>query len=111
MTRNLVFPTAFFNSISRDFIGFDPLFELMSRVPETGLNAPGYPPYNVEKLNDTYYRIVLAVAGFTKDDIDITLEGRELTILSKDPQVLDDDSKYLYKGIGKRRFKRSFSRY
>jgi HSP20 family molecular chaperone IbpA len=69
----------------------------------------GYPPYNIERVvaqDGELIRIVLAVAGFTKDQLDITLEGNQLIITGK--QENDKSRLYLYRGIAARQFQRSF---
>lgn len=85
--------------------------------PETGLprfvRAPdsGYPPYNVELLPEgdgtrSTLRITLAVAGFSVDELAVTVEGAQLIVRGK--QTDDRARDYLYRGIAARRFKRSF---
>ena len=70
----------------------------------------GYPPYNVERLagedGSEQIRIILAVAGFTKEQLDITLEGNQLVIKGK--QENDTSRFYLYRGIATRQFQRGF---
>ena len=93
----------------RSFVGFDRLFEDMDRMFENSVNTSGgYPPYNIVKEKDKEeYTISLAVAGFGKDDLEITLHDGELAIEGKISEK-DDDSNYLHKGIGTRQFKRTF---
>ena len=91
-------------------LGFDELERVLERAAKTGND--GYPPYNIERLNggedesvDTL-RITLAVAGFTEDELDITLEENQLSIRGK--QVDNDDRVYLHRGIAARQFQKSF---
>src|SRR6056300_305502 len=93
-------------------VGFDRLFDDMFQNP-TFASTGGYPPYNVAKItgNDgtVVYEIVLAVAGFKEEDINITLENDQLHITGESP-VLDhgDHYEYMHKGIAERKFTRSF---
>ncbi len=85
-------------------LGFDQFERTLDRVAKAG--AEGYPPYNIEQLNEHRLRITLAVAGFALDDLDIQLEDNQLTIRGKQK---DDPARiYLYRGIASRQFQRSF---
>ena len=74
--------------------------------------APGYPPYNIERLANgdggELLRITLAVAGFTKDQIDISVENSQLTLRSEQIDDSDDARVYLHRGIAARQFSRVF---
>jgi HSP20 family molecular chaperone IbpA len=90
-------------------LGFDEIERLVDRASK-GAND-GYPPYNVERIgaqNGTaeLLRITLAVAGFTRDQLDITLEDRQLTVRGK--QQEDKGRDFLYRGIAARQFTRTF---
>ena len=90
----------------RSSIGFDrfnDLFESMMSTPE----STSYPPYNVEKKGEDEYRIVVAAAGVSEQDLEIQTEKDVLTISSirRDSQ---DDTQYLHRGIAQRAFKLSF---
>lgn len=90
-------------------LGFDEVERLLDRVSKTG--SDGYPPYNIEKLaagpaGSARLRITLAVAGFSGDDIDVTVEDRELTIRGRQPD--DTQRDYLHRGIAARQFQRTF---
>ena len=93
-----------FAPLYRSSIGFDqlpPLFAHALKRDETG-----FPPYNIEKLADDQYRITLAVAGFTPDDIEIIREHKLLTVRGK---VKESGPKtYLHHGIAGRAFARQF---
>ena len=69
---------------------------------------PGYPPYNIKQVKDNKYVIEMAVAGFAKTDIEVTLDGDKLVIkgTSKDTEP---DEVYVYKGIAARNFERTFT--
>ena len=92
---------------TRATIGFDRLFDEMTRSFEN-TKSNGYPPYNIEQINDNEYMITLAVAGFAMEDLDITLEKNVLTIEGRAAKA-DEEVNYLHKGIGGRNFRRSFT--
>jgi len=99
----------------RSTIGFDRLAGLFDALnaPQTSANKnQSYPPYNVERLNETNYRISMAVAGFGEDEIDIEQKGGTLSIRGTTAPNADqpaaDDSHYLYRGIAARNFERCF---
>ncbi|WP_319483513.1 Hsp20 family protein [uncultured Cohaesibacter sp.] len=98
-------------------LGFDEVERVLDRVAK-GANE-GYPPYNIERLDPTeskllegnggngdVLRITLAVAGFTRDQLDVTLEESQLVIRGR--QVDDQSRQYLHRGIAARQFQRSF---
>jgi len=85
-------------------LGFDRLEEMLDRVSRS--SADGYPPYDVESLGDNRLRITLAVAGFQRDELSITIENNELVIRGKQS---DDQSRvFLHRGIAARQFQRRF---
>ena len=92
---------------TRATIGFDRLFDEMTRSFEN-TKSNGYPPYNIEQINEHEYMITLAVAGFAMEDLDITLEKNVLTIEGSAAKA-DEEVNYLHKGIGGRNFRRSFT--
>jgi HSP20 family molecular chaperone IbpA len=90
-------------------LGFDEIERLIDRVGKGG--TEGYPPYNIERIPKSdsdaeTLRITLAVAGFTRDQLDITLEDNQLTIRGK--QDDDKSREYLHRGIAARQFQRTF---
>lgn len=96
----------------RSTIGFDRLatiFDAINASDAKSGKAQSYPPYNVERLDDTQYQISMAVAGFAEDEIDIEQIGGTLTIRGvTQPQVETDERHYLYRGIATRNFERRF---
>ncbi len=91
----------------RTAIGFDRLAETLSSASRVDSN--GYPPYNIESLGDDQYRITMAVAGFSADELDIQTERNTLTITgAKQEATTDDQSEFLYRGIATRSFERRF---
>jgi molecular chaperone IbpA len=93
-----------FTPLFRSTVGFDRLPMLLTHAMQR--EETGYPPYNIEKLNEDGYRIVMAVAGFGDDDIDVVTEQNRLIVRGK----LKDKNgtSYLHRGIAARSFERSF---
>jgi molecular chaperone IbpA len=87
----------------RSLVGFDRLVEDF-----TNLNNSGYPPYNVETVGETQYQITLALAGFKRDELNITVKEGLLTIEGNKAEVESEDRKYLHRGIANRNFTRSW---
>jgi HSP20 family molecular chaperone IbpA len=90
-------------------LGFDDIERALDRVSRTA--ADGYPPYNIERLAKSEnvperLRITLAVAGFTQDQLDVTLEEQQLVIRGR--QIDDKERVYLHRGIAARQFQRAF---
>ena len=89
-------------------LGFDDIERALDKVSKT---AEGYPPYNIERIaasgaDPEKLRITLAVAGFSQDQIDVTVEKNQLTIRGR--QHEDKPRDYLHRGIASRQFQRSF---
>ena len=89
----------------RRSIGFDRLNDFIDYAMQS--DAPNYPPYNIEKLGENRYRIVVATAGFNQEELSISLENRLLTISGKPEAVQIESTEYLHKGIARRAFKLS----
>lgn len=89
-------------------LGFDQTRAMIDRAAKAA--NEGYPPYNVEQRGERDVRITLAVAGFTPDDLAITLEGRQMTIVGKKETSKEDgaEAAFLHRGIAARGFTRSF---
>jgi HSP20 family molecular chaperone IbpA len=96
-------------SLSSPFLlGFDEIERVLDRVAK---GSDGYPPYNIERLardgnSPERLRITLAVAGFTRDQLDVTIEENQLVIRGR--QQDDKSRQYLHRGIAARQFQRSF---
>lgn len=93
--------------LNRAAIGFEPTLRRLKYTPNLVNNQNGYPPFNLEKLDDHNYRITLAVAGFGIDDIDITVADNTLTIAGNIKER-DEQRTFVHKGIAERSFTRSF---
>ncbi len=85
-------------------LGFDRVERMLDRVAKSAND--GYPPYNIEQIGENSLRISLAVAGFTLDQLTVSLEDNQLTIRGK--QTDDPNRVYLHRGIAARQFQRSF---
>ncbi|RMD91093.1 MAG: heat-shock protein Hsp20 [Alphaproteobacteria bacterium] len=86
-------------------LGFEQLERLLERTARNDSN--GYPPFNIEQTSENSYRITLAVAGFSEEDLSITVEDHQLVIRGRQ----SDDGKerlFLHRGIAARQFQRSF---
>jgi molecular chaperone IbpA len=94
-----------FRELNRYAVGFEPTFRMLDKVRNTITDS--YPPYDLEKLDNERYRLHMAVAGFSADDIEITLQNGVLEIVGN----ADKDTAekvFLHKGIASRNFKRTF---
>jgi len=85
-------------------LGFEHLERLLERTAKSA--SDGYPPYNIEQSSEEKLRITLAVAGFGRDELAVTVEGRQLVIRGK--QVEATDKQFLHRGIAARQFQRAF---
>ena len=97
-----------FNFPRETFLGFDQLFNTLQEISPDEGRGVGYPPYNVIKKDDGHHLIEIAVAGFSKDDIDLTLEKGILTVSGKKKSG-QDTREYTHRGISQRAFERSFT--
>jgi len=93
-----------FTPLFRSSIGFDQVPSLLSHALQR--EETGYPPYNIEKVGEDQYRIVMAVAGFGKDDVEIVQEQNRLSVRGKLKEL--STKTYLHRGIATRAFERHF---
>ena len=86
-------------------LGFEHFERILDRVAKT--SGEGYPPYNIEQIGDNGLRITLAVAGFSADDLNVSVEDNQLVIRGRNG---DDETgrAFLHRGIAARQFQRSF---
>jgi len=94
-----------FSPYYRSTVGFDRLFDLLDTA--TQFDAPAYPPYNIERTGENAYRIVMAVAGFSDNDLNLEVKENALTVSGKRPAE-DEKKAYLHQGIAGRNFERRF---
>ena len=99
MNRPVLFDSPF-------LLGFEPTRALIERVARAA--AESYPPYNVEDRGDGALRITLAVAGFTPDQLHVTLEDRQLVVAGRRDEAAKTEDAFLHRGIAARGFVRSF---
>lgn len=100
MSRSVLFDSPF-------LLGFEQTRSLIDRAAK--IAAEGYPPYNVEAVGDDGIRISLAVAGFSPDQLSVSVEGRQLTISGRrEADASTGDGAYLHRGIAARGFTRAF---
>lgn len=91
----------------RSAIGFDRLASMLDNASRNEQNQNGYPPYNIELINEHAYRITMAIAGFSKQEVSILTEHNMLTVTGT-KQSEETERQYLYQGIAARGFERKF---
>lgn len=91
----------------RATVGFDQIADLMDRALASDVGQNSYPPYNIEKTADDGWRISIAVAGFSENDLAIELKERNLIVTAKKAED-DEERTYLHRGIATRAFERRF---
>ena len=96
-----------FTPYRRSTIGFDRLFDMLESSTRQ-LSADNYPPFNLEKLSDDRYRITLAVAGFSQDEVEVTAHQNTLIVAGRKAEDKDDRGSFLHVGIANRGFERRF---
>lgn len=87
-------------------LGFDHFERMLDQASKA--SAEGYPPYNIEQIGDNQLRITLAVAGFSMDDLSVSVEDNQLVIRGRQAGDDDEGRVYLHRGIAARQFQRSF---
>ncbi|MFV0278143.1 MAG: Hsp20 family protein [Parahaliea sp.] len=96
-----------FTPLYRNSVGFDRMANLLDAAFRSDAAGAGYPPYNIESLDDARYAITLAVAGFGEDELDINVEGGVLAVSGRKKD--EGERKYLHRGIANRAFERKFN--
>lgn len=97
-----------FSPLLRSSIGFENLNRLVEFATR-GAEGEAYPPYNIEKLGDDAYRIQMAVAGFSRDELDLTVQENTLIVTARAAAETESkDRTFLHRGIAKRAFERRF---
>jgi molecular chaperone IbpA len=113
MTNNKAL--SIFNQLRPVTVGFDNVFDHFERMFEDdfrGLSVPNFPPYNIVKTGKNSYDVELALAGYSKKDIDVSLEEGVLTIKSvksEEEKEVEDNNGVLHQGIAKRYFSKAFT--
>lgn len=105
MTTNLL--PAVFKDFDKYFVGFDDTYNRIAKMhDDLTKHIPNYPPYNIKKVDDNKYVVEMAVAGFAKQDIEITIEDNKLIVKGN---AADDADNFVFKGIANRAFTRTFA--
>ena len=108
LARHSAFTPQDLQKVMGHTIGFDTIFDRLFDMDLT--RDSGYPPYNIRKINELQYAIELALAGFSKNDIEVEVTDGQLSIRSKEDIKKDDSNdSFVHKGIAKRSFMRTFS--
>jgi len=96
-----------FTPYRRSTVGFDRLFDLLENATKFDA-VDNYPPFDLERVGDDQYRITLAVAGFSKDELDLHVKEGVLTVSGRKADDKDGERQILHRGIGQRAFERRF---
>ena len=108
LARHSAFTPQDFQKMMGLTVGFDTFFDRFFDMDST--RDSGYPPYNIRKLNEVQYVIEVALAGFSKDDIEVEVTDGKLVIRStEDKEGESQSDSFVHKGIAKRAFSRSFT--
>jgi molecular chaperone IbpA len=94
-----------FSPLYRSVVGFDRLADLLDAA--TSEAATGYPPYNIERVDENAYRIEIAVAGFRPEELSVDVKENLLTVVGR-KAANDDQRKFLHRGLAERNFERRF---
>ena len=97
-----------FNQLTPYAVGFDRVFDNLTRYVDNNATSTGYPPYNIRKEGEYNYAIEMALAGFAREDLEIEVADGVLTIRSV-KEKSDDDVSNIYRGISFRKFVRKFT--
>ena len=95
-----------FNQLTPYAVGYDKIFDNLSRYVDNNVSSTGFPPYNIRKEGDQHYVIEMALAGFSKEDIEVEVADGTLSVRS---DKKDDAADNLYRGISFRKFNRKFT--
>lgn len=96
-----------FAPLHRATVGFDQIADLMDRVMTNDVSQSSYPPYNIEKTAADTYRISIAVAGFSDNDLSVDVKENALVVAARKAED-DNERSYLHRGIATRAFERRF---
>ena len=105
MTQLQRFDTA---ALNRALVGFDRIFDDMERRFANQIHS-NYPPFNIAKVGENLYDISIAVTGFEKDEIAVTVEANELTVKGERREGEQPEPEYLHRGLALRDFERTFT--
>ncbi len=97
-----------FSPLYRSTVGFDRLFTMLDSLAQPENGGQSYPPYNIERTGEDAYRISMAVAGFSENDISIEAHRNVLTVKGEKAEEQSEDAQFLHRGIAARAFERRF---
>lgn len=98
-----------FAPLYRSTVGFDRLATMLDRALTSDAGTNTYPPYNIEKASDDEYRITVAVAGFSEDELTVEMRDSQLVISAKKAEAeTEDPTAFLHRGIATRAFEKRF---
>jgi molecular chaperone IbpA len=104
-----LFGNTAFKDLDKFMVGFDEQFNRIAKMhDDLTKNIPSYPPYNIKKVDDNHYVIEIAVAGFSKSEIDVEFADDKLIIRGNSNDD-NDATDWIYKGIATRNFTRTFA--
>ena len=98
-------PTRVFDPFKNMTVGFDNIFDQLSTLSD--FDIPNYPPYNIKKIEKENYQLEMALAGFSKDEIDVEVKENTLTISARTSDKEEDS--FVHQGIARRAFKRRWT--
>lgn len=97
-----------FTPLYRSTVGFDQLFQMLDTLSTSDNSSRSYPPYNIERLDDNSYRISMAVAGFSEEELSLETSDNTLVVKAENASNATDEKDWLYRGIASRNFERRF---
>jgi len=98
-----------FSPLFRTSVGYDRLASLLNSATRLE-QGTGFPPYNIQRAGEDHYRITMAVAGFSENELSITTENNRLVVTGEKPEEQEgEENAYLYRGIATRSFERRFN--
>ena len=98
------------NDFARFFVGYDKVVEKLTNIADQSAKLiQNYPPFNIKKINESKYAIEIALAGFTKQDVQIELNGSKLVITGNVESKKDSEETFVFKGISNKAFTREFT--
>ncbi len=92
----------------RATVGFDRMMTMLDTAKRVDNTASNFPPYNIEKTDEDAYRITMALAGFSEDELEVTLKENSLLVIGQKDKEPDQTATYLHQGIANRSFQKSF---
>jgi molecular chaperone IbpA len=107
--EDTVMTTFDFSPLFRTSVGYDRLASLLNSATRLE-QGTGFPPYNIQRAGEDHYRITMAVAGFSENELNITTENNRLVVTGEKPEEQEgDENAFLYRGIATRSFERRFN--